>query len=269
VGPMMETMTWPEVAQAVEEEYVPVWVIGSTEQHGPHLPITTDLILPLELVKRAAREIKLVLPPPLSFGFKSKALSGGGQGFPGTVSLDGETLIRVIRDVVSELGRHGFRRIVVMNWHMENVNLIWEGLDQARAMGRLEGVTVMSIDRPLAAFSQDELSWLFEDGFTGWDVEHAAIMETSLMLALRPELVRIDKVLDDAAAEHPWYDLIPEPAKHVPASGVLSRATLASAKKGDRLQGMVVAKLVDAITKEFGTARLDRFPPHNGAEVTR
>jgi creatinine amidohydrolase len=255
LGPMMETMTWQEIAQAVEEEYLPVWVIGSTEQHGPHLPVATDAILPLELVKGLTRELRIVIPPPLQFGFKSKALSGGGQGFVGTTSLDGETLIRVVRDVVAELARHGFRHMVVMNWHMENINFIWEGIDQARRAGRLENVTVMSIDRPLAAFGDDELAWLFEDNFPGWAMEHAAIMETSLMLATRPELVRTDRIVDDAAAEHPWYDLIPEPSKHVPSSGVLSRATPASREKGLRLQRMVTEKLSEAIRKEFGTPR--------------
>lgn len=253
-GPMMESMTWKEVAAAVAEEYVPVWVVGATEQHGPHLPLSTDLTLPLELVKRAAQEIRLLIPPPLQFGFKSKALSGGGQSFPGTISLDGETLIRVVRDVVAELGRHGFRQIVVINWHMESVNFIWEGIDQSRSRG-LDDVAIMSIDRPLAAFKQSELAFLFDDGFPGWDVEHAAIMETSLMLALRPELVREDLIADDSAAEHPWYDLIPEPSRHIPQSGVLSRASAASRDKGERLQRMVVEKLVEAITKEFGTAR--------------
>lgn len=253
LGPMMESMTWQEVAMAVNEDYVPVWVVGATEQHGPHLPLSTDLILPLELVKRAAEQIKLVIPPPLPFGFKSKALSGGGQSFPGTTSLDGETLIRVVRDVVSELGRHGFRQIVVINWHMESVNFIWEGIDQARSRG-LAGAVIMSIDRPLAAFPQSEMAFLFDEGFPGWDVEHAAIMETSLMLALRPDLVREELIADDSSVEHPWYDLIPEPSTHIPQSGVLSRASAASRDKGERLQRMVVEKLVEAIKKEFGTA---------------
>lgn len=254
VGPMMETMTWPEVQEAVKGGYVPVWPIGATEQHGPHLPLATDTILPLEIAKRAAQEIRLVIPPPLTFGCKSKARSGGGQSFPGTTSLDGVTLMGVVREVVSELRRHGFRQLVVLNWHMENTNFVWEGIEQARQNGRLPDCQIMSIDSLTGAFRQDELSWLFEDGFSGWDVEHAALVETSLMLALRPDLVRTEKIGDDAPAEHPWYDLIPEPPSHVPSSGVLARATPAAQGKGERLAQMMVARLVEAITKEFGAA---------------
>jgi creatinine amidohydrolase len=255
LGPLMATMTWREIEQAVTEGYVPVLPIGATEQHGPHLPLATDTILPTELTKLAAREVKILIPPPLAFGFKSKARSGGGQGFPGTISLDGETLIRLVRDVVSELARHGFRQIVLLNWHMENVNFVWEGIDQARAAGRVNGVTVMSIDSLTGSLMHEDLTWLFDQGFPGWDVEHAAIVETSLMLALRPELVRLEEISDDAPEEHPWYDLVPEPRRHVPTSGVLSRASPASPEKGERLRDLLVARLVEAIVKEFGAGR--------------
>jgi creatinine amidohydrolase len=255
LGPLMEHMTWPEIDQAVTEGYVPVWPIGATEQHGPHLPLGTDAILPLELTKIAALKLPLLIVPPLKFGFKSKARSGGGQGFPGTTSLDGETLIRVVRDVVSELGRHGFRQLVVLNWHMENINFVWEGISQARAGEHLDGATVMSIDGLTRSIMDEDLTWLFDKGFPGWDLEHAAIVETSLMLALRPELVRTNEILDDGPEEHPWYDLLPEPASHIPKSGVLSRATSASREKGERLRDLLVVRLIEALAKEFDLAR--------------
>jgi creatinine amidohydrolase len=257
LGPLMVDMTWQEVEQAVGEGYVPVWLIGATEQHGPHLPLATDTILPFEVIRRAAEEVKLLIPPPLPFGYKSKPLSGGGQGFPGTMSLDGATLIAAVRDIVSELARHGFRRIVVFDWHMENVNFVYEGIDQARMRGALEGTTVMSIDSPFNAFAESELAWMFSEGFPGWDVEHAAIVETSLMLAARPELVRRDRVVDEVSDEHPWYDLIPAPPSHVTRSGTLSLATQGSVEKGERLLPMLVAKLVEALRKEFDVPRHD------------
>jgi creatinine amidohydrolase len=251
LGPVMQEMTWKEVKQAADEGYVPVWVIGATEQHGPHLPLATDLILPLEVTRAAAREVKILLAPPFPFGFKSKPLSGGGQGFPGTLSLDGATLICAVRDIVAEIARSGFRHIVVLNWHMENVNFVYEGIDQARARSGMEGATVLSIDSLFAAFSAEDLAWLFEEGFPGWDVEHAAIVETSLMLATRPDLVRTTEIVDDQAEDHPWYDLSPAPATHIPPSGVLSLATQGSRQKGDRLHAMLVAKFIEALQKEF------------------
>jgi creatinine amidohydrolase len=268
LGPDMSLMTWTEVRRAVELEYIPVLVAGSTEQHGPHLPLATDVLIPSELVRRLSRRARVLLAPSLHFGFKSKARSGGGQTFPGTTSLDGETLIHVVRDVVGEIGRHGFKRLIVLNWHMENVNFVWEGIDQARRDGRLGEMVVLSIDSLAGSFSPADLAWLFPDGLPGWDVEHASMFETSLMLALRPEDVRSAQIRDDAAAEHPWYDLTPEPARHIPRSGVLANPTQASREIGERLTEMMLERLCEAIEHEFGAMPADSCPsPERGFQT--
>jgi creatinine amidohydrolase len=127
---------------------------------------------------------------------------------------------------------------------------------------------VMSIDSIVAAFPQEELAWLFQEGFPGWDVEHAAIMETSLMLASRPDLVRTDRVVDDQSEEHPWYDLVPAPPSHIPKSGTLSLATQGTLEKGERLQEMLVTKFVQALRKEFDVP-VQEEREHVGAGVDR
>jgi creatinine amidohydrolase len=253
-APLMAEMSWPEIRVAAGAGAVALWSVGSTEQHGPHLPVSVDHLLPVELSLRVARHVHVVIPPPQPFGNRSKALSGGGQGFPGTTSLRAGTLIRVVRDVVGELGRSGFERIALLNWHAENVNLLYEGVELAREARMLERSGIMVIDRVWNAFGPGELDFLFDDagGFPGWDAEHAAIVETSLMLALRPDLVRAELIADDAAAEHPWYDILPTPPSHVPPSGVLARASKGSAGKGERLAGMIVERLADALRRDLG-----------------
>jgi creatinine amidohydrolase len=113
---------------------------------------------------------------------------------------------------------------------------------------------VMVVDRVWNAFADGELDFLFADagGFPGWAAEHAAIVETSLMLALRPDLVRTELIADDAAAEHPFYELLPAPPSHVPASGVLARASKGSASKGARLADMLVERLAGALRDGLG-----------------
>ena len=128
---LLQEMTWPEVKAAVDRNAALVLPAGATEQHGPHLPLGTDTFLPVELLKRAAERIDLLIAPPLHYGYKSRPLSGGGQGFVGTTSLRGKTLIDVTRDVVAEYLRHGFRRILVVNWHMESSSFLYEGADLA------------------------------------------------------------------------------------------------------------------------------------------
>jgi creatinine amidohydrolase len=250
---LMTEMTWPEISAAGEAGAVALWSVGSTEQHGPHLPVSVDHLLPVELSLRIASRVHVVIPPPQPFGNRSHPLSGGGQGFPGTMSLRASTLILVVRDVVAELART-FRRIALVNWHAENVNLLYEGVELARELGGMDDVTVMVIDRVWNAFEDGELDFLFADagGFPGWAAEHAAIVETSLMLALRPDLVRADLIADDAAAEHPFYELLPAPESHIPASGVLARASKGSLAKGERRAEMLVERLAGALREGLG-----------------
>lgn len=253
-APLMAEMTWPEVDAAARRGAIALWSVGATEQHGPHLPLCVDTLIPHELSLLLAARLDLVIAPPQVFGSRSRALSGGGQGFPGTTSLRAETLVAVVADVVGELARSGFRRIAIVNWHGENVNLLWAGVDRARERSELGEAKVMLIERVFNAFGTEELDFLFADsreGFPGWPAEHAAIMETSLVMALRPDLVRTEKIADDRSAERPFYELIPTPPEHVAESGVLAEASKASAEKGTRLVDLIVERLDAAIREAF------------------
>jgi creatinine amidohydrolase len=77
-------------------------------------------------------------------------------------------------------------------------------------------------------------------------------METSLMLALYPEKVRVDKIADDQAERHPPYDMIPAPSDTIPISGVLYKASLGTKEKGEVLYKLAVDAVVKAIRTEFG-----------------
>jgi creatinine amidohydrolase len=254
----MSEMTWPELRDAAAAGAVALWSVGSTEQHGPHLPLGADHLIPFELSRRVGERLRVVIAPPQPFGFRSRPLSGGGQGFPGTTSLRAQTLIAVVRDVVGELARSGFARIAIVNWHGENVNLVYEGVELAREAGWLGGARVAVIERVLSAFTEAETAFLFDDapaGFSGWAAEHAAIMETSLMLALRPDLVRRELIADDRSERRPFYDIIPTPPEHVAASGVLAEASRASTAKGERLAAMIVERLTGALVEGLDAPR--------------
>jgi creatinine amidohydrolase len=249
---LLSEMSWPEVSAAAARGAVAVWPVGSTEQHGPHLPLSVDTRIPLELIRQVGAHLDVVIVPPQSFGFRSRPLSGGGQGFPGTISLRASTLIGVVHDVVGELARSGFERIAIINWHGENVNLLYEGVELARESGLLDGARVQLIERVLNAFSPQDTEFLFADaaeGFPGWAAEHAAIMETSLMLALAPELVRSEHIADDRSALRPFYDVIPTPESHLSTSGVLAEASKATSAKGRQLARMIVERLTAALVE--------------------
>jgi creatinine amidohydrolase len=245
----MEEMTWEEVRDGAAAELPVVVSIGSTEQHGPHLPLATDCILPVGVAQEAAKQVPLLVAPPIHYGARSRALSGGGEGFPGTLSLRGSTLVETLRDVLLALGRSGFRKLCVQNWHYENAGFLWEACDLAVEVNST--VKILLLENPFPAFTDAELANLFPDGFPGWDVEHASIMETSMMLALRPDLVHTDRVVDDQAARHPTWDVVPAPPEFVPKSGVLWHPSVSTAEIGKRFFEAAGDRLAEAIRTEL------------------
>ena len=249
-GGLLEEMTWEEVAAAAKAGLPVVVPTGSTEQHGPHLPLNTDCVIPVAIALQASRSVPLVVAPPVHYGARSRALSGGGESFPGTLSLSAPTLMAVIEQVLDALARSGFKRLCLLNWHYENAGYLWEAADNVAA--RRKDVRILVLEHPLPAFTEEELAELFPNGFTGWDLEHASNLETSMMFVLRPDLVRRELIADDAAARHPSWDVVPAPPEFVPASGVLSKPTDATEAAGRRFLDAAAGRLAGALREEFG-----------------
>lgn len=250
-SPLYEEMTWPEVAQAAKENRPVVIAVGSTEQHGPHLPLNTDCVLPVAIAVEAAKQLPMVVAPPIRFGAMSRALSGGGETFSGTLSVRGTTLIATLHEVTSALARHGFKRICIQNWHYENAGFLWEAADLTHL--KHPDVRLLIVENPMPEFSAKELEAIFPNGFPGWDVEHASIMETSMMYVIRPELVRRERIVDDQAKRHPTWDVVPAPDDFIPKSGVLWHPTEANEATGRLLIDAAVKRLVLAIKTELLT----------------
>ncbi|GAB4068836.1 creatininase [Ancylobacter sonchi] len=251
----LDELSWPEFAAKVAAG-APVFLpLGSTEQHGPHLPLGVDVVLPTGVCERVAKAVGGIVAPTVNYGCKSMPRSGGGEQFPGTLSLDAHTFALVVRDVIRNLGRQGVRRLVVVNGHYENLWPSVEGLDLALRELKRDGIDDMQVMR-LEYWdfaTRPTLDKLFPAGFPGIELEHASLLETSLMLLFRPELVEMDKVPNDGPATFPTYDRFPIPADFgLPPSGVLAVAVGSTTEKGELLMADYLTHISAAITKEFG-----------------
>lgn len=247
---LIEEMTWTDVRDAAADNLPAVLAVGSTEQHGPHLPLGTDCMLPVGVALEVSKKLPLVVAPPVRFGARSRPLSGGGESFPGNLSLRVTTLIPLLQEVLAGLARAGFRRICVQNWHYENTATLWDACDAVSE--RHPELRMLLLENPMPEFSPQELDELFPGGFPGWDVEHAAIMETSMMMVIRPDLVRGDSILDDESARRPTWDVVPAPPEFIPESGVLWHATKATPELGRRFVDAAAGRLEEAMRVEFG-----------------
>ena len=139
-------INWTDYDRRVREEQPVVFLpVGSLEQHGPHLPMNCDAVIPTALAERVAARTGDLVAPTVCYGYKSQPKSGGGNHFPGTTSLDGETLIRTVRDIISEFARHGVRRMALIDGHYENNMFLVEGIGLALRGLRRDGIRDMRI----------------------------------------------------------------------------------------------------------------------------
>lgn len=254
----METLAeldWQTYQKRVtRSDFVLFLPIGALEQHGPHMSMNPDVLIPQAVAGQVCAHLdNALVAPPISYGYKSQQQSGGGNHLPGTTSLDGITLTRIVHDVIREFARHGARQVVMINGHYENSMFVVEGVDLAiRELGwaGIDDINVMILS--YWDFVGDAtIEKLYPDGFTGWDLEHGGVLETSLMLYLYPHLVDMSKVVDHAPAEFPPYDMFPINPELTPSSGTLSSAKNASREKGKILMEVCVSGITHAVREQF------------------
>ena len=247
-------LPWPVYQSRVQDGDVPVLIpLGSMEQHGHHMPMHVDVLLPTEFACRAAAEAGALVAPPFTYGYKSHQKSGGGNFFPGTTSLDGASLVSALKDVVKEFVRHGVRNLCIVNGHFENSWFITEAIDLALRELHWSGIDdVKVIVLSYWDFvDQASIEQLYPDGFLGWDIEHGGVLETSLMLRLHPDLVSLQDAVEHAPATFPPYDVYPPKSEWTPASGTLSSPKDATPKKGDILLEVCTRGIIEALRTEF------------------
>lgn len=246
---LYQHMTWPDIAAAAESGLPVVIPIGATEQHGHHLPVCTDWFLPERILLHAARQRRFVVGPFLPFGYRSRPGSGGGQHFPGTLSLRATTLIALIEDVLSELARGGFRNIVLYNWHFENSGFIYE--PAFLVSERHPDLKIVVVEDVNPEYTQERRELLWPGAFPGLALEHAAVIETSLWLHHEPDLVHGDAIAADAPERVVNHDVLPIDPRMSTASGALSSPTPATAEKGRLLTDWFVERFIRVLDEEF------------------
>lgn len=249
----MSEMSWVEYSKRIAVPgTISIVPAGATEQHGPHMAMNTDTLLPTEIALEVARRINAIVAPTIAYGYKSIQRSGGGNHFSGTTSLDGNTLSCMVRDILKELARHGARHVVLLNGHFENVYFLLEGADLA--IRDLKALHIEPFDVLTLTYwdfiGSDTLTKVFPDGFEGWAVEHAGVMETSLMLHLFPQFVDMSLAPAEVHSDFPPYDILPPVPGLTPPGGCLASPSKASSAKGQLLFETVVSGIVEALQKE-------------------
>ena len=253
---MIGEMNWCDYHERVKDGKTTIFLpLGALEQHGPHMSMNVDVLLPTAMSRTVAEKVGGLVAPALTYGYKSQVRSGGGNHMPGTTSLDGNTMSCAVRDIIREFGRHGARKLVLVNGHFENAMFIAEGVDLALRDLRAHGVYNM---RVMAAsywdfIEDDVIARLYPDNtFPGWAVEHGGVLETSMMLYWHPEFVNMNAVVDHPPAVFPPYDIFPPDIVLPEGAGTLSSPKHATYEKGETIVSVCRDKIGEAVQEVFG-----------------
>jgi creatinine amidohydrolase len=180
---LFQERTWSEARAALERGAVMILPVGSTEAHGPHLPLATDVIISEEMSTRAAaklvtRGIEAYVLPAIAY-----SVTDFSTDFAGTVSIKKETATALLRDICVSLYAQGARLIVIANSHLEPEHI--ESINAAIAEVQRESGRVVAFPDKRRRRWAERLTEEFRRGDC-----HAGSYETSLVMAARPDLVR-------------------------------------------------------------------------------
>jgi creatinine amidohydrolase len=204
--------------------------VGCIEAHGDHLPLGTDTIIAQELAVRIAERCNAVALPPIAYGYAYTM-----SRYAGTLSVSPDALRLMLFDVLHAAYKNGFRRVLVLNGHGGN-----------------DGAIKEAIERFADAHGDVRMAWQnwWKIRELGLDVGHADAAETSLMLALRPELVQMRYACDEKERRF-FGKVVPPAAEALTRSGVYYKSKGASRKQGEIMLRVIVNKFVSLVENDL------------------
>jgi creatinine amidohydrolase len=249
-------MTWESFRDAVDADTVAVIPIGSIELEGPHLPLGVDTIVARALARGLDGMAGVLIGPTLPVGYSKWFMP-----FPGTISLEIETLIRVLHDYAASLIAHGVRRLVFLNAHRGNNSAI-ESVARALIAEKKVRVGMLSVWKLANDLAAAPDSRIVEGRFT-----HAGEVMTSVVLALAPETVVAGKMTADRVKSPPdsafkvknslgetefqgSVQIIFQDIRQVTDTGTMGDPSAADADKGEAMIGRI-SRYARAFIEEF------------------
>ncbi len=249
-----EKLTWKEIEERLKVVDTAILPCGAIEQHGPHLPVDIDYYDAVYLANKvgeACSEPRPFVLPPIPYG-----VSYHHEDFKGTLSVTNDSLSRFVYDIGMNLAKNGIKKLIILNGHGDNAPT----LSYAAQMINRDAEIFVCVDT--GETSDIDLYDLIE---TPNDI-HAGEIETSTTMALRPEVVRMDEVVNetlefgskylDYTSDRgvAWY----VQTSKISESGIMGDPTKANAEKGKKMWEIMVAHLVGFV-EEIKKSKLEEL----------
>ncbi len=229
----IEEITMEEFKKGLKKTKTLIIPFGTVEEHGRHLPLSTDTIIAVEVLRLVEERKKVFIAPPLHYGVCTTT-----RLHPGTISITPETLRRITLDMVRDSFQKGIKNFILISGHGGGLHM--------NALKEVAEILVEEIKGiRIAVVSPYELLWKELSGIAETTNDsHAGEIETSVMLALRPELVK-----GRSKEEYPSFPkpmVVKEKLKYWPG-GVWGNPEKASREKGEQVIALILEKITDII----------------------
>jgi creatinine amidohydrolase len=269
-----DELTWPEINEAVEMGKIPILPTGSVEQHGHHLPLKVDHLCADAVATEGARlqPDKALVLPPVSYGYVHHVMD-----FPGSLNIHHEHFIQYCLDITKSLAYHGFKKIIIVNGHGSNHNLV-DTVSRRTIVETDASCSFCSWWQLLKVDPDFDKQWR-ESVFPG-GCSHAGELETSMLMHLAPESVRTDKIKSEIAktnklgSKYLWTDLFGKGAiglvewtSQYSDTGVMGEAEKATAEKG-RICFEEASKNLAGWIDEYYNMKIEPRTRHQSQEPT-
>jgi creatinine amidohydrolase len=235
------TATWEECRDYLALHPCAILPMGATEQHGPHLPQNTDTLLAEAVARRVAEGSHGLLLPASPVGY-----SWVWRDYPGSLSFSFDTLRAVVKDLARSLDRNGCRAFLILHGHGANPNPVKYAL---RELADEMDLRILQVFYP----HLDQLRGEVESEMWGGGNFHAEEVETSMMLFLHPDLVRMDRAVREYPDLSVEYEMSSLPMGALSQSGVFGDATVATMEKGERFLQLWVERTVELWAEFLGS----------------
>jgi len=226
---LLEEMSWPQIVAGLKETQTVILPVGATEEHGPHLPTMTDTIQAMEVARAVAKERHVFLAPPLHYG-----VCRSTRGFPGTITVGHDALRAFAKDLLISFADSGFARVMILTGHAGGQHMA--ALEEACQLAVEERdfhVSLVSLFDLIDARAVETP----HDG-------HAGEMETSLMMVIRPHLVK--GTPEKHFPKRPQF-LVMKDVRHLMGNGVMGNPEPATPEKGKQFFQMAVSGVMGAL----------------------
>lgn len=232
----MEYMTADEFALAVKNNPLIILPIGATEAHGSHLPLCTDTIQPEYIAEEISRvKTNVIVAPSLNFGLHSST-----KNMPGTINLTFDTLRAVVYDILTSLYERGVKQFLLMSGHAGSGHMTALSEACKRVVSETDAKIMLFTDYDIAERCPD-LPVMKGDG-------HGGCLETSRILAIRPDLVRESRPVGSYIY---CNSVVQKDASVAMPAGVAGDTSGASAELGRTINGYIVETVIRMIDDEF------------------